>query len=67
MYAVNVTTPAQLPLVSGCQNSGAGTLKKKKSPNPPIFFKDIYVFYFKKEKKKKIYIYIDIYGSKVPG
>ena len=22
MYAVNVTSPAQLPLVSGCQNSG---------------------------------------------
>ena len=23
MYAVNVTSPAQLPLVSGCRNSGA--------------------------------------------
>ena len=26
MYVVNVTSPAQLPLVSGCQNSG-GTLE----------------------------------------
>ena len=24
MYAVNVSSPGQLPLVSGCQNSGEG-------------------------------------------
>ena len=26
MYKVNVTSPAQLPLVSGCQNSGGQPL-----------------------------------------
>ena len=27
MYAVNITSPAQLSLVSGCQNSGEAGLK----------------------------------------
>ena len=27
MYAVNVTSPAQLPLVSGCWNSGEDSLR----------------------------------------
>ena len=36
MYAVNVTSPVQLPLVSGCRNSGAPLVMKKSPVDPPL-------------------------------
>ena len=35
MYAVNVTSPVQLPLVSGCRNSGANPSKETEIVSDP--------------------------------